>query len=181
MERRSWDPVRVLEKYFGEWEDKYANGGKDPTWPDGYNLNRIRRQIIVHKQEMEQEYVAGAYPEIYHRETPPVVSDEYVAKADEIRARAKKALALYLQDENFLYLWEVKDSVPPKEAKRLFLKGILNCTSALEFAIITDDLLTMRRHMDAAVYLSYFASCAEKVRELLPNENIQIGIPSMNL
>ena len=177
----SCDPVDELAKCFEHWEDYYANGGRDPTWPDGFNLNHIRRQIISRKQEIEKEHAGGAYPEIYHRETPPEVSNEYIAKADEIRARAKESLALYLQDENYLYLWEVKGYIPPKEVKQFFLKSVFHCASALEFAIITDDLVGMRQHMDATVYLSQFASCAERVRELLQNENIQMGNPCMSL
>lgn len=173
--------MKELERCFEEWEDYYANGGKDPTWPDGFSLNHIRRQIISRKQEIEKEHAGGVYPEIYHRETPPEVSNEYMAKADEIRARAKKSLALYLQDENYLYLWEVKGCIPPKEVKQLFLKGVFHCASALEFAIITDDLMGMRQHMDATFYLSHFASCAEKVRELMGSDHIQSTSPDISL
>jgi len=117
--------------------------------------------------EIEEEYGEGAYPEIYHRETPPEVPNEYMAKADEIRAGAHKTLALYLEDENYVYLWEVKDSIPQKAARQLGLKSILGCASCLEYAILTDNLLTMRRHGDAEGYLSSFAFCAERVREIL--------------
>jgi len=124
--------------------------------------------------KIEAEYDAGAYPEIYYRETPAEVPNEYIAKADEIRAGARKALALYLEDENYTYLWEVKDSIPKKAAIQLGLKSILGCTSGLEYAILTDDLLSMRRHGNAAGHLASFASCAERVREILgPMEEIQ--------
>jgi hypothetical protein len=104
-----------------------------------------------------------------------------MAKAEEIRARAKKSLALYLEDENYLYLWEVKDHIPPKEVRRLFLKSVFNCVSALEFAVITGDLVGVRRCMDSAVYLPHFASCAEKVRALMERENIQSSMPTLSM
>ncbi len=114
------------------------------------------------------------YPEIYHRDTPPEVPDDYMANADSIRAGAKKALALYLEDENYLYLWESKDRIPQKAAEKLSLKSILGCASCLEYAIISDDLLTMRRHGNAEGYLSTFEFYAEKVREILgPAEECQ--------
>lgn len=181
MGKVSWDPADELERCFERWEDYYANGGTDPTWPDGYNLNRIRIQILSRKQQIEQEYAAGSYPDIYYQETPPEVPNDYMAKAEVIRARAKESLALYLEDENYLYLWEVKNHIPPKEVKQFFLKSVFHCASALEFAIITDDLMGMRQHMDADVYLSNFASCAEKVRTLLGSENIQSASPNISM
>ncbi len=117
--------------------------------------------------EIEEEYGEGAYPEIYYRETPSEVPNEYMAKASEIRAGARKTLALYLEDENYMYLWEVKDNIPQKAARQLGLKSILGCASSLEYAILTDNLLTMRRHGNAEGYLSSFAFCAERVREIL--------------
>lgn len=181
MDKLARDPTGELERCFERWEDYYTNGGTDPTWTDGYNLNHIRKQILSRKKEIEQEYAVGSYPDIYYHETPPEVSNDYMAKAEEIRARAKESLALYLQDENYLYLWEVKNHIPPKEVKRLYLKSAFHCASALEFAIITDDLMGMRRHMDADVHLSHFVSCAERVRALLQHENIQMGMPCMSL
>ncbi|MDD2293949.1 MAG: hypothetical protein PHD07_07070 [Bacteroidales bacterium] len=168
-----------MEKCLELWDDYYVNGGTDPTCTDGYSLNQIRRQVLSRKQEIEKEYTDGAYPEIYHRKTPPEIPNDYMAKAEEIRARARESLALYYEDENYLYLWEVKDRVPPKEARRLLLKSMLRCTSVLEFAILTDNLVVMRQYMDATVYLSSFTSCAEKIRELIGSDHVQstdIGI-----
>jgi hypothetical protein len=156
-----------MENSFKRWDDCYENGGSDPFWYDGYNLNLIRRHILAYKMKIEEEYDADDYPEIYHRVTPPEVSDGYMANADAIRAGARKAHALYLEDENYLFLWESKDRIPLKTAEKLGLKSILRCTSRLEYAIISDDLLAMRRHMNAEGYLSTFAFYAEKVREIL--------------
>jgi len=130
--------------------------------------------------KIEEEYDVDDYPEIYHLDTPPEVPDDYMANADAIRAGAKKALALYLEDENYLFLWESKDKIPLKAAEKLGLKSILNSASCLEYAIISDDLLTMRRHGNAEGYLSTFAFCAERVREILkPAEECQGMVMSM--
>ena len=72
-------PGYDLENSIKRWDDCYVNGGPDPFWHDGYNLNLIRRHILGCKMKIEEEYGAGTYPEIYHRETPPVVPNEYMA------------------------------------------------------------------------------------------------------
>lgn len=131
--------------------------------------------------KIKEEYDAGAYPEIYYLETPQEVPNDYMAKADEIRAGAQKALALYLEDENYVYLWETKGNIPQKAAEKLSLKSILGCVSGLEYAIIADDLLVMRRHGNAAGYLSSFAFCAERCREIMEHENIPVNAFSMSL
>ena len=177
----SEDPACELEKCFERWDDRYVNGGFDPFWHDGYNLNNIRRHILSCKMKIEEEYDAGAYPEIYYRDTPAEVPNDYMAKAEEIRAGAQKALALYLEDENYLYLWEVKNNIPQKAAEKLSLKSILGCTSGLEYAILTDDLLAMRRHGNAEEYLSSFAFCADRVREIIEPENLQMNALSMSM
>lgn len=173
------DPACELEKCFERWDDYYVNGGTDPFWYDGYNLNLIRRHILSYKMKIEEEYDVDAYPVIYYRETPPEVPNEYMAKADDIRAGARKALALYLEDENYVYLWEIKNSIPQKTATQFSLKSILGCASRLEYAILTDDLLAMRRHENAAGYLSSIAFCAERVREILETESLQVNALSM--
>jgi hypothetical protein len=96
-----------------------------------------------------------------------------MARADEIRKNARESLLIYLEDENFLYLWEVVKSIPPKEAKRLCIKSVLGYGSGLELAILNDDLVTMRRYGNADTYLSAFSSCAEKVRTIIEKENVQ--------
>ncbi len=178
--RQSTDPVYDLENSFKRWDDCYENGGSDPFWHDGYNLNIIRRNILFYKMKIEEEYDLDAYPEIYHRDTPSEVPDDYMANADAIRVGAQKALALYLEDENYLYLWESKGKIPQKAAEKLSLKSILGCTTGLEYAILADDLLVMRRHGNAAGYLSSLEFCAERVREMLgPAEESQGMIMSM--
>ncbi|NCB42244.1 MAG: hypothetical protein EOM59_06450 [Clostridia bacterium] len=122
---------------------------------------------------MEEKYEPADYSKLYYRDVPPEVPNEYMARADEIRRKARESLSFYLQDENYLYLWEMVRSIPPKEAKRLCVKNVLGYASRLEYAIITDDLVTMRRHCNADTYLSAFSSCAEKVRAIMEKENVQ--------
>lgn len=179
MRKKSWDPIAELTRCYAEWNDCYENGGNDPTWYDGFRLNHLRRRILSSREEIKEKYEPCNYPDLYYIEVPPELPNEYMARADEIRKKAKESFSLYLQDENYLYLWEMVSSVPPKEAKRLCVKNVIGYVSGLELAILNDNLVTMRQHGKADTYLSAFASCAEKVRELMGKENIQserIGI-----
>ena len=51
---------------------------------------------------------------------------------------------------------------------------MLNYAHSLETAIQEDDLVTMRRHERAERYLDSFRACAEKVREVLENQELNL-------
>lgn len=170
------DYEQQLRDSFDHWQHLYEYGGQDPSWPDGVNLNLVRNHIFYYKQKIEETMEPGAYPEIYHRAVPPEVSSDYMARSDEIRETAKASLALYLSDENYQYLSKRIDSLDPKQAKQLCVRNVLNYAVGLEMAIKEDDLVTMRRHRNPDTYLSSFASCAEKVRNLKPPENEQLNL-----
>ena len=177
MSTQPRDPIAELSRCFAEWDDCYENGGNDPFWYDGFQLNHLRKRIISGRNHIEEKYETADYPKLYFREVPPEVPNEYMARVDEIRRKARESFSYYLQDENYLYLWEMVNGIPPKEAKRLCVKNVLGYTSGLELAILNDDLVTMRRHCNADTYLSAFSSCAEKVRSIMEKENVQrVGI-----
>ena len=49
------------------------------------------------------------YPEIYYKEIPPEVDQNYMARSDEIRAGAKVSLARYKSDPNYQYIRRHRD------------------------------------------------------------------------
>lgn len=170
------DYEKQLRDSFDHWQQLYEYGGQDPFWPDGTNLNLVRNHIYYYKRKIEETMQPGEYPEIYHRAVPPEVPDDYIARSDEIRETAKASLAAYLSDENYQYLSKRIDSLDPKQAKQLSVRNVLGYADGLKIAIKEDDLVTMRRHRDPDTYLSSFASCAEKVRNLKPPENEQLSL-----
>lgn len=170
------DYEKQLRESFDHWQNLYEYGGQDPFWPDGVNLNLVRNHIYYYKRKIEETMEPKAYPEIYHRARPPEVPDNYIARADEIREKANASLALYLSDGNYQYLSKRIDSLDPKQAKELSVRNVLGYAAGLEIAIEEDDLVTMRRHRNPDTYLSSFASCAEKVKNLKPPENEQISL-----
>lgn len=165
----------LLESY-AHWLHLYKNGGQDPGWPDGTNINLVRNHIIYYKRMIEETPTLEGYPEAYHWGLPPRVPEHYMARPDEIRAAARESLTRYLADPDYQFLCARVDSLDPKQAKKISIHNVIGYASGLERAIQNDDLVTMRRHEVADRYLPAFASCAQRVRELKPPENEQMGM-----
>lgn len=149
----------ALEKSFCQWGHLYQNGGSDPFWADGINLNLVRNHIISAKRALEnlmvqeqQEYslFPSSYPDIYYRKTPDRVSDDFMAKADEIRERAVEQLALYEADPNFQYCLENHSKVFPNGETRATKNAGLSIYASGGLTRYRDclesgDLVAMRR------------------------------------
>ena len=173
------DSAAELQKSFDRWDYLYTQGGSDPFWPDGVNLNLVRNHILYYKSQIEESCKPENYPAVYHRETPPEVSQDYIARADEIRKHAKGSLALYEQDKSYQFLLKKVDRIDPKDEKNLCVRNVINYAKGLEAAIASDDLVAMRRHENPERYLPSFEQCARRVRELKPPENEQISLFSL--
>lgn len=153
-----------LQERFNRWDDLYTNGGSDPFYADGGSLNMLRNQIEYLKAAIVKAYSPDSYPEIYHRETPSEMSNDYMAMADNIRANAREALDFYFQDENYRFLLDNVDSLPSKVEKNLCVKTVIHYAQGLEKAIADNDLLTMRRHKKNDHYHESFENCADKIK-----------------
>jgi hypothetical protein len=90
----------------------------------------------------------------------------YMARSDEIREHAKAALASYLADPDYRFICRKVEGLNPKDEKKLLVRNVIGYATGLERAIREDDLVTMRRHERAEIYLPSFVSCAERIREL---------------
>ena len=165
----------LLESY-ARWRHLYENGGQDPTWPDGVNINLVRNHIIYYKGKIEENMTLEGYPEAYHWGLPPLVPSDYIARPDEIREAARVSLARYLADPDYQFLCARVDSLDKKQAKNISIHNVIGYATGLEQAIQNDDLVTMRRHRNADRYLPAFSSCAQRVRDLKPPENEQMGL-----
>lgn len=165
-----------LIREYANWEYLKEYGGSDPHYDDGVNMNLIRNHIIHYKNEMEAVYGADMckYPEIYFRELPPEVEGQYIARASEIREKAAERLEVYLADVNFLYLLCNRELLDKKEADSTCINYILGYVSGLASALKNDDLITMRRHtFKPESYQESFASCAEKVKQILLKKRVK--------
>ena len=159
-----------LAKSFEQWEHLKEYGGSDPSYADGYNMNLVRNHILYYKHKIVEQYGADykKYPEIFYREVPPEVNQNYMARAGEIRDGAVQALECYIADPNFRYLLANKDMLTEKEAQQIYLHNELRSVSGLATAIKNGDLVTMRCHAGRTESrLESFARCAVQMMELI--------------
>ena len=165
--------ARKVEERYAAWEKLHTDGGTDPGYPDGVNLNLIRNHIINYKRLMENTMWALLHAELFNRPLPPEVPNSYFAKPDEIRTKAKLSLERYKQDQNYLFLLSLDDSIPQKVRERAHVDAVLWYVQGLKLAIQKDDLVTMRRHRNPDHYLPSFESSASKIRETLQKDPVE--------
>ena len=168
------NPLEELEKAYAQWESLYKQGGSDPFYPDGVNLNLVRNHILYFKRQIEETQPLYKNSEAYQRELPPQVEDSYMARAEEIRTHAKAALAAYRSDPYYQYLLHHREELDDAGLKKTSIQAVLNYAQGLETAIRQDDLVTMRRHERPDRYLDSFRFCAVKVREVLQSQELNL-------
>jgi hypothetical protein len=179
MKKQQEDYAAELQKCHGRWTYIYEHGCSDPSWPDGCNLNLVHNHCLYYRRLIEENYAPEDYPEIYFKEVPPEVDQNYMVRQDEIRTAAARALAIYKTDPNYKYIRSHRDDFSPKTLKKLSVDNILNYAAGLERAIAADDLVTMRRHERPDGYLKSFTSCVRKMRET-PPEEVQMNLFSFS-
>lgn len=168
--KEEMDYEAELIRLYGHWDHLREFGGSDPFYDDAVNMNLIRNHIIYTKNKMKELYGANRnqYPEIYFRDLPPETAPGYMARAGEIRDGAKEVLESYLSDLNFQYLLLKRELLDKKEAENTCIDNVLGYVYALAEAVRKDDLITMRGHEKSPnTYREAFASCAEKVKQIL--------------
>ena len=69
--------------------------------------------------------------EIYLRDLPPEVDQNYMANTDKIREQARQSLGAYLADPNYQYLLRHRDSLSPKQSKELCVGAVLGYVAGL--------------------------------------------------
>jgi hypothetical protein len=161
--------ITVLEKEYEHWNDLHKFGGQDPFNSDGCNMYLVRNHIIYHKKEIEKICSENnlQVPEICHRELPQEVDMNYMARKDEIRENAIKALAAYKADENYQFLISNIGNLNQKQKNQTCISNVIGYGTGLEQFIESDKLIDMRRHENPERYLDSFKECAEKVRAIL--------------
>lgn len=155
---------RNLIDSFARWDHLYVYGGQDPFWADGCNLNLLRNHILHYRKELEKlEY----FPEIYSKDVPPEVDNDYMAREDEIRKHARQSFVAYLEDENYLYLLKNSGQIDRRTAEEISIANVLGYVKGLKKFIAEDDLVSMRRHERKESYMESFKKCREKLERIL--------------
>lgn len=167
-----------LKNLYERWDHLYENGGSDPSWSDGVNANLLRNQLIYCKRKIEEQNSLFPLPDCFYREIPPELPNDYMARPDEIRENARKAMAVIDADENLKFVRERSKNFSEKQLKRLCIPAIIGYSENIRRAIAEDDLITMRRYEHPDGYLDSFRSAAEKLRsvEISENENGQLPV-----
>ena len=159
------DYAAELENDYARWDKVFTEGGSDPFWADGVSLSLIRSQILYCKEQLaKQENSLFGLPEIYYREIPPEVDSDYMARPDEIRENARKAMEIIDADENLTFVREQFPSLSEQQRKQWCIPAIINYAENLRRAIAADDLIIMRRYEHPDSYLESFESAAIKIR-----------------
>lgn len=75
-----------LQDSFDHWQDLHQNGGSDPFYSYGVNLNLIRNHIIAYKREATELCEKNLFPlpTIFSVPTPDEVDSNYYANSDQI-------------------------------------------------------------------------------------------------
>ncbi len=159
------DYAAELEKSYARWDEVFTKGGSDPFWTDGVNLELVRNRIISCKQQLEkQENSLFGLPDIYYRELPPEVDCNYMARPDEIRENARKAMEIIDADENLKFVREQAPSLSDAQYKQFCIAAVINYAENLRRAIAADDLVIMRRYEHLDSYLESFEAAAQKIK-----------------
>lgn len=167
-----------IETEIKRWNVYFTQGGQDPTWPDGCNMNLIRNHIIYDKMridEISKEH-GLEYPQEYDYPTPQEVENSFMARSDEIRANALKSLAVYEADPDYQYLLRTAQNVDDKLEKETCLRAVLGYVTGLRDFIETDRLVDMRRHERSERYLDSFRECAARLQAALTRRNQQESV-----
>ena len=176
------DYAAELEKEYARWDEVFTKGGSDPFWSDGVNLELTRNHILYYKEQLaKQENSLFGLPDIYYRETPPEVDSDYMARSDEIRENARKAMEIIVADENLKFVREQAPSLSEAQYKQFCIAAVINYAENLRRTIAEDDLVIMRRYENPERYLESFESAAERIRnpesQRRINDNLTICDP----
>lgn len=80
--QKEWDEYRQeIPRELVHWEHLRVNGGQDPFYPDGSNMNLTRNHVIYAKRRLRELAAEHGWnlPEEYYFQTPPEVDDGYMA------------------------------------------------------------------------------------------------------
>lgn len=163
MKHKEINMEEELKSSFEQWEYLYQYGCSDPFWADGYNLNLVRNHIIHYKTQLKER---KPLPEIFYKETPPEVDQDYMARSEEIRINAAKSLRAYLASEDYIYMLNNLHKFKPKQLEETHIGNILGYVSGLRKSILADDLVAMRKHENSTQYIESFQKCRLKLESM---------------
>lgn len=172
QEQQLKELCQEIKSEIDRWNNLKIQGGNDPFWEDGYNMNLTRNHVIYDKGKIKEicEENSLDLPEEYHLQTPPEVPKYYMAKPKRIEKDARESLTKYKADENYQWLTQCNASTNIK--KKVCYEAVMGYVSGLEEAIKRNDLLAMRRHRHPNRFLGSFAECRKRIEEAMAEEAV---------
>ncbi|HIX67241.1 MAG TPA: hypothetical protein H9735_03825 [Candidatus Anaerostipes excrementavium] len=170
IEKQIEESCNAIKTEIARWEHLKVEGGQDPFWEDGINMNLVRNHIVHRKKEIGNICAINGidFPEEYYIETPPVVPDCYMANPKKIRDDAKKWLDTYKADKN--YQWLLKCNAGTNIKKQANYRTIMGYVYGLEDYIARDDLVGMRGHRNSEWRLQSFKECRDKIESAMKED-----------
>lgn len=170
--------IRDCEKEYSLWEEIYSNGCRDPCWSDGCNLNLVRNHIISYRKQIESYCAENSVesPPILLRELPPKLSDDYMAKAEQIRERACTILTKIEQMPDYIGLRECQLGLSPQMRSQCGSQYVMQWVDRLRYAIQKDKLVIMRLHLWQADEMYARISEVLAKANTLPQESYQLTL-----
>lgn len=159
-----------LQSDFERRDYLIVNGGSDPNYTDGFNINFKRRHIIINKKRIEEICKEHnlSYPEIYFRETPEPVDELYMAKTDDIKSNAKSVYKKISVYPAYLELLTYEDKFSEKELKSVHYYSTVGMVTRLKEAIEENNFLNMRTFSRTTFCYECLDRCLGRIKALIP-------------
>lgn len=155
-----------LQQMYDRWALWEKGGCPDAEVPDGMYLNRLRSGIEGLCRKIEAVFSEEEYPESYYAMLPPLMDEGYMANGEVIRENAKKALSVYENHRDYIWL----SSHAHEFDNRIEISGeicrLLYHRDMLKEAIQKDELFLMKRESRQEHLISALAVCREKAEAL---------------
>lgn len=139
---RDW--ATELERSFELWTELNTKGGDNPGYSDGANMNLIRNHILYYKDQLLRAQ-HKQLPEIYYKEIPPEVDNQYMAKGEEILREAKTMYCQIQASADYQFLLSMERDLDPNQTEQLEAIDIIERIERLKKAINDRDYIVMRR------------------------------------
>lgn len=159
-----------LQSDFDRRDYLLANGGTDPNYTDGYNINFKRRHIIINKKKIGEicEEHNLPYPDIYFRETPDDVDELYMVNVEGIISKAKSVYEEMSVYPAYLELLTYEDKFSEKELQSVHYYSVVGMVTRLKRAIEENNYLNMRTFSRTTFSYECLDRCLERIKVLSP-------------
>lgn len=166
--------AEVIRESHEQWKRFWENGGSDPFWTDGVNLNLVRNHIIYGRRLCEEELQEGDYPEEYYLPLPEKVPPNYMVNSDEIRRKAFELMQSIKKNPDYIGLFGKSE----KSQKEITM---IKYISGYSQSILEDDLVEMRRfiYWDFSGMMQSIKK--EELRNIVPTAKIEKPLPEGQL